>query len=223
MAATLTAQPREGRGKNAARALRRSGRIPAVVYGHGEDTRALSIDSFELERLLSSISAENTVIDLQVEGGAGSPALIREVQYHPYKQVVLHIDLYQVHAGERLSLEIPVRLLGNPIGVREQGGVLDQVLYDLEIECLPQDIPESAEIDVSGLEIGDSIRVHDLSIPNVEIQNDGDLPICSITSPTVAALPAEPTAGEGLAAELEPELIREGDEDAEDVPASEQG
>jgi large subunit ribosomal protein L25 len=223
MAATLTARTRDERGKSAARALRRSGRIPAVAYGHGEETQSLSVDSLELEKLLSSISVENTLIELQVEGGQPSRALIREVQYHPAKPVILHVDLFQVHAGEKLHLEVPIRLQGNPVGVREQGGVLQQVLNDLEVECLPKDIPEAVNIEVVDLGIGDTVHVRDLDIPNVTILNDADLTICSIVAPTVAALPETPEDEPGIGGDVEPELIRDRAEDAKDVDTTEQG
>ena len=223
MPATLTARPRSERGKNAARALRRSGRIPAVSYGHGEETRSLTVDALELEKLLGSISVENTLIELQVEGGDTSRALIREVQHHPFKPVVLHIDFYQVHAGERLTLQIPVRLVGTPVGVVDQGGVLDQVLYELDIECLPANIPATAELDVSGLDIGDSLRIRDIRLPDVEILNDEDLTVCSVTAPTVVEAPEEPETELGIGEIEEPELIRDRAEDAEDVDVTEQG
>lgn len=223
MDVVLSAQPREQRGKNAARALRRSGRVPAVVYGHGEDTRALSIDTLELSKLLGSISVENTLVELQVEGAEPARALIREVQQHPFKPIILHVDLYQVHAGETLRLEIPIRIVGDPVGVRVDSGVLDQVIHDLQVECLPRDIPEYFEIDVAELGIGDSIRVHDIQRPNVRILNDGDQPIVSVVHPTVAALPEPAETEEGVGGEVEPELIRDRDEDADDVPAEEQG
>ena len=222
MPATLTARPRSERGKNAARALRRSGRIPAVSYGHGEETRALSVDALELEKLLASISVDNTLIELQVEGGGTARALIREVQHDPVKPVVLHIDFYQVHAGERLTLQIPLRLLGIPFGVREQGGVLDQVMYDLEIECLPANIPAAAELDVSALDIGDSLRIRDIRLPNVEVLNDEDLTVCSVTAPTVVEEPEEPETELGIGEIEEPELIRDHAEDAEEVDTTEQ-
>ncbi len=223
MDVVLSAQPREQRGKNAARALRRSGRVPAVVYGHGEDTRALSIDTLELSKLLGSISVENTLVELQVEGAEPARALIREVQQHPFKPIILHVDLYQVHAGETLRLEIPIRIVGDPVGVRVDSGVLDQVIHDLQVECLPRDIPEYFEIDVAELGIGDSIRVHDIQRPNVRILNDADQPIVSVVHPTVAALPEPVETEEGVGGEVEPELIRDRDEDADDVPAEEQG
>ena len=223
MPATLTARPRSERGKNAARALRRSGRIPAVSYGHGEETRSLTVDALELEKLLASISVENTLIELQVEGGDTSRALIREVQQHPFKLVVLHVDFYQVHAGERLTLQIPIRLVGTPVGVEDQGGVLDQVIYELDIECLPVNIPAVAELDVSGLDIGDSLRIHDIRLPDVEILNDEDLTVCSVTAPTVVEEPEEPETELGIGEIEEPELIGDRAEDAEDVDVTEQG
>jgi large subunit ribosomal protein L25 len=227
MAATLTAQTRDGRGKNAARALRRTGRIPAVVYGHGEETRALSVDAHELEKLLTAISVENTIVDLTVGDGAPTPALIREVQHHPFKPFILHVDLYQIHAGETLTLQIPIRLSGNPFGVREKGGVLDQVLYDVEVECLPRNIPEAIEIDVTNLDIGDSLRVRDINIADVEILLDDDLPICSVTAPTKSIeeeeAEAEIEAAEGIEDLLEPELVGDEDAEADDTPATEQG
>lgn len=222
MAASLSVAPRSERGKSAVRALRRAGRVPAVMYGHGDETREVSVDAHDLERLLASISVENTLIDVQVEGGETTRALIREVQWHPYRPLVLHVDFYQIHAGERLKLDVPVRLNGIPIGVRENGGVLQQSLHELHIECLPRHIPETVDIDVSGLAIGDSVNVREISLPEVTIHNDPDLAICSVTGPTVAALPEEPTEEE-VVGEVEPELIRRRGEDEDDVPAEEQG
>ncbi|HEV2131073.1 MAG TPA: 50S ribosomal protein L25 [Longimicrobiaceae bacterium] len=223
MAVTLNARPRSERGKNAARALRRTGRVPAVVYGHGEQTRELSIDGHELEKLLTSISVENTLIELAVEGAEPARALIREVQRHPFKPIVFHVDLYQVHAGETLRLHVPVRLHGTPVGVSDDGGVLQQVLHDLEIECLPRDIPEGVDVEVGELRIGDSVHVRDVSLPNVKILNDEDLTICSVTQPTIEALPETPEEEEGVGGDVEPELVRRRGEDAADVETTEQG
>lgn len=223
MASTLTATRRDGRGKGAARTLRREGRIPAVMYGHGDTTDTLSLDALELERLLATISVENTLIEVQIEGGESTRALIREVQWHAYRPIVLHVDFLKVHAGEALKLDIPIRLSGTPVGVRDQGGVLQQVLHTLHVECLPRHIPEVIEVDVSELGIGESVSVRDVRVPNVTITNDGDLAICSVTPPTVAALPEEPTADDTAVGDVEPELIRREGEDADDVPTTEQG
>jgi large subunit ribosomal protein L25 len=217
MAATLTATPREERGKSAARALRRAGKVPAVVYGHGDETRPLTVDAHELQKLLAHSSA-STLIDLKIEGGESMQALIREIQHHPTKPGILHLDLYQIHAGETLTLTVAVRVHGTPVGVRDGGGVMQQVLHELNVECLPRDIPEGIDVEVGELEVGDAIHVRDISIANVTILNDGDLTICSVTPPTVAALPEDEQAEEVAGSEQpEPELVRErrGAEDAE--------
>lgn len=218
MAVSLNAEPRSERGKNAVRALRRAGKIPAVVYGHGDETRALTLDAHELQKLLSSTNASNTIIDLKI-GGAGTQALIREVQYHPIRSQVLHVDLYQIHAGEKIHLVIPVRIHGTPVGVRDEGGVLQQVLHDLNVECLPRDIPEAVDVEVGELGIGDSIHVRDIELPKVKILNDPELTICSVTQPTVAALPEEAEAEDTVGGSVEPEVIR--DRRTDDTPAEE--
>ena len=198
----LNAIPRTGSGKGVARKLRATGKVPAVVYGHGDRTIPLAIDAHELELLLHSISIENTVIGLVTEGGAPSQVLIREVQMHPYKPYALHIDFLQLHAGERIRVKIPIRLIGTPVGVHVGGGVMDQVIYDLDVECLPDNIPEAAEVDVSKLQIGESARVADVKLKDVKILTDADLPIASVLAPTVAAEAAEEEAAS------EPEVIR---------------
>jgi large subunit ribosomal protein L25 len=216
MEASLNARPRAEHGKGAARKLRAAGRVPVVVYGHGDETHSLSVDALELEKLLARISVENTLLQVAVEGGETTRALIREVQMHPFKPEVLHMDLLQVHAGEAIRLQIPVRLVGTPDGVRNGGGVMDQVLYDLEVECLPRDIPDAIEVDVSALGVGESARVHDVSVDNVKILNDADLPIVSVLAPTVPAAEVEPAAETGT----EPALVRDRSAEASDVDES---
>lgn len=223
MAATLNAQTRSGRGKGAARATRRDGRIPAVVYGHHTESQPLSIDGHELGRLLATISVENTLIDLQVDGGEAHQVLIREVQKHPFRAQVLHVDFYQVTRGEKLKMEVPVRLVGTPVGVSTDGGVLHEDLRTLHIECLPRDIPQSIEIDVAGLGLGDSVHVRDVQVPNATVLNDGDLVIASVAPPTVADLPETAEDRDGVGGDTETELVRDRAADADDVPTSEQG
>lgn len=212
MNASLNAQSRTGSGKGFARKLRASGRIPVVVYGHGDKNQALSVDALELEKLLARISVENTLIEVAVEGGGTTRALIREVQMHPFKPEVLHVDLLQVHADERIHLKIPVRVVGTAEGVRNGGGVMDQVLYDLDVECFPGDIPDAIDVDVTELEVGQSARVHDLAVPEgVRILNDGDLPVVSVLVPTVPVLEAEGAVETGTT----PELVGDRTRDAE--------
>jgi large subunit ribosomal protein L25 len=210
MAVMLNVQPRTERGKNDMRKLRTRGRVPAVVYGHGDETRTLSVSAHDLEKLLGSISVENTIIDLALEGGATTPALIREVQYHPARKLVLHVDFLVIHAGQKIHLEVPIRLHGSPIGVRDNGGILQEVLRDLHVECLPGDIPEAIDLDIDNLDIGDVIHVRDVSAPNVRILNDPDIVLVTVVAPTVAELPEDLEAEEGVEGEGEPEVIRRG-------------
>lgn len=221
----LAATSREETGKGAARRLRRSGRIPAVVYGRGEETQSLSVDAHELERLFSDISIENTVIDLKVGRKKALKTLVREVQAHPFKPIILHVDFYQIHTGESITLDIPIRLVGTSTGVKE-GGILDHHLHELHVECLPAAIPEAIEVDITELDLGDSVHVRDLALPEgVETDVDGDRTICSVVTPTVLQVAeelVEPELEEGLEEGVEPELVGEGEEAAE-TPATEQG
>ena len=221
-AVTLGAERRSKSGKSAARALRREGKVPAVLYGHGRDSESLALNATELEKALQGIAAESTVIELKVDG---SPAqvLIRELQRHPTRLHITHVDFYEIHAGETLTLGVPVRLVGTPIGVKDQGGILEQYLREVEIEVLPQHIPEHVELDVSELEIGDSLHVSDLAIPNAEILEEMAATVCTVVAPRVEE---EPVPAEALEP-AEPELIRrpkdeeEGDGDGEGEDAEE--
>lgn len=212
--AELKAAPRSAQGKGAARRLRREGLIPAVIYGRDEETQSLTVDAHEFEHLIKEVSVENTLIDLSIEGRGDGPVktLVGEVQLHPFKPQVLHIDFKQIHVGERVQVEIAIRLVGNPEGVKE-GGVLQHVLHDLPIECVAEEIPESFEVDVSSLVMGDSIHVSDLDIPEgVEVLVDLDRTVCVVQAPTVLVLPEEE---EELEEGLEPELIGELEEGEE--------
>jgi large subunit ribosomal protein L25 len=186
--ATLGAQKRVDTGKGNNRKLRARGRVPAVLYGHGEETRSVSIDAHELERLFSHIHIESTLIDVTVDDDRKPmKALVREVQRHPVRDVVVHVDFYLIHAGESLTVDVPIRIQGSAPGVRI-GGLLQQTLDTLEIRCLPDQIPEQVDVDISTLEIGDSIHVSDLVLPEgVEVLVDADRTVCSVVPPTVSA------------------------------------
>lgn len=220
---TLNAQHRTERGKGAARKLRSEGLIPAVVYGHGEETRALSVDAHELEVLFSKISVENTIINLKIaEEKAEVPALVREVQNHPVRPLVLHVDFYQIHAGVAVEVDIPLRLIGSAVGVRE-GGILEHVVHELPIRCLPDRIPSVLELDVSGMEMGDSLHVSDIVLPEgVEALLDPERTVCAVVAPAVVPTDEEEPEDEELAAtgvggEVgEPELIRRRAEEEEE-------
>lgn len=206
--ARLKAEKREGTGKGVARKLRSSGRIPAVLYGHGEETRTLSVDAHELELLMQRVHLENTIVQLQIAGErAGVKALAREVQRHPHRPVILHVDFYQIHAGEKVTVEVPIRLVGQAPGVRT-GGLMQHALTDLEVRCLPDDIPEFIEVDVGGMEVGDSRHIGDVKLPDgVEATQDPERTICSVIPPQAGV--AEPTVEEAEEVEGgEPEVIR---------------
>jgi len=218
--ANLSAQPREERGKGGSRKLRSAGRIPAVIYGHGEETRALTIDAHEIERLFSHIHRENTIINLKIEGEkADVRALVRELQEHPSRRNILHVDFYQIHAGERITVEVPITLVGTPAGVRA-GGILQHTMNDIEVRVSADAIPNEIRIDVSNLEINDSIHVRDLTLPEgVEPLVDADRSVCSVSAPSVEKVVApvegvEPVAGAATAV-AEPEVIRRKKEDEE--------
>lgn len=212
MAATLNAQVRAERGKNAMRRLRREGYVPAVLYGHGDTNQALVVRAQELDKLIASVAVENTIIDLKIDGGAPTTILVREMQEHPTKPHILHIDFFQIHAGEKIELDIPIRLHGTPIGVRESGGVLQEVLRELRVECLPRDIPEAVDIEIGELGIGDVIHVRDVTLPDVVILNDEDLVIATVAAPSVADLPEDEEAAE----EGEPTVIGQEEVDEEE-------
>lgn len=204
--AQLSAQARDNGGKGIARKLRGEGRVPAVVYGHGRDPLPLSINTRELEKLLDHISAESTVIDLDIDGKP-SRTLIREIQRHPFKRQILHVDFQELVAGEKVSVNIPIVLVGIPAGVRLDGGMLDQTMRELEIEVDPSNIPNHVEVDVTELTIGSSVHVRDLILPEgVEVLDDDDASVCVVSAPraVVEATPVE----EGAETIAEPEVIR---------------
>src|SRR5712671_8166010 len=209
---SLAASPRSATGKGAARQARFRGRVPAVIYGHGRDTLPLEVDAKALEKALTGIEPESTLIDLTVDGKKAR-ALIREIQRHPLRPDIIHVDFYEIHATEKVKLKVPVHLVGNPDGVRNAGGVLDQVTREVEIEVLPENIPDRVELDVSALKIGDSLHVRDLSIPNAVILTGADLTIATVVPPRAEEV-AAPTA-EAATEVAEPELIRKVREDEE--------
>jgi large subunit ribosomal protein L25 len=215
--ATLKAQPRQETGKGSMRKLRSAGRIPAVIYGHGDATRMLSVDEHELELLFGRVHYENTIIEVDIEGeSAPVRTLVREVQAHAYRPQLLHVDFQQLHADEPINVEVPVRLLGTAPGTRS-GGVLMHIVTDLEVRCLPDRIPEFIDVDISGLEIADAVHLSDITLPaGVEALIEADRTICSITPPAVAATTPEEAAAAAEAASAEPEVIGRAHDDEQE-------
>ncbi|MDH3297138.1 MAG: 50S ribosomal protein L25 [Gemmatimonadota bacterium] len=213
---TFSVERREGKGKGPARRVRRSGRVPGNIYGHGVEAIAVDADAREFDALASRISVENTLIDLIVGDEKPRPVLIREVQRHPFRRQVLHIDFFAIRAGEKINVSVPLHLIGTPSGVRNAGGVLQQNLHEIEIECLPSEIPSSFEADVSELEIGDVIHLSDVDTGGFPTEEAPDTTICVVQPPRVVVEEEEEAADELGDVDMEPEVITaRGDDSAE--------
>jgi large subunit ribosomal protein L25 len=211
--ASLQVASRTITGKGAARSLRREGKVPGVIYGHGREAESVAVDTAVLNKMLVGISAGTTILDVAVDGRAPVKALIREIQRDSLRPAeIIHLDLYEVRSDEEITLEVPVHLVGVPDGVRNFGGVLDHVLRELEIEVLPSNIPEHVDLDVTTLAIGHSLFVRDIQIPNARILNDPDTPICTVVAPRTEEAPAAIEE----APSTEPELIRKPKAEDED-------
>jgi large subunit ribosomal protein L25 len=212
----LKAEKREGTGKGVARKLRQAGRVPAVLYGRDLESMHLSVDAHDAEQLFHSISVDNTIVSLEVEGEKEAfTTLVREIQMHPWKASMIHVDFLRIQAGVAVDLDVPVELEGVPAGVRLGGGVLEQVIHDLPVRCIPSKIPESFVLDVTDLELNDTLHVSDIPLEEgIEIRVAPERTICSVALPRIE----EPEEGE--AEELEPELI--GEEAAEEADEAEQ-
>jgi large subunit ribosomal protein L25 len=193
----LAAENRSDAGKGAARRLRASGRVPAVLYGHGTRPQHLSVDARQFGQALRTDAGVNVLIELQV-GRDRHLALAKEIQRHPVRGQLLHVDFIQVRRGEKVHVQVPVHLVGEAPGVRE-GGIADQDLYQLNVEAEVTAVPEVIEADVSGLGVGDVLRVGDLKAPGgAVILDDPEASVVSVVAPTVEA---EPAAEEEEAAE----------------------
>ncbi len=208
--ATLSGAVRAETGKGAARKLRASGSVPAVIYGHAREPQSLSVNTRELEKLLTQIAAASTVIELSLDGRM-TRTLIREIQRHPFKRQIVHVDFQELVAGEKVSVACPITYVGTAIGVRE-GGVLDQILHELQIEVDPANLPNHIDVDVSGVAIGHSLHVRDIPVPNgVTFLDDPDTTVCVVAQSRAAVEQeaADATASAAAsAASAEPEVIR---------------
>ena len=199
--ASLSAYVRTETGKGAARKIRQAGSIPAVIYGHGREAQSLTINARETDKLLKSIAISSTVIELSIDGKS-SRTLIREVQRHPFKRTITHIDFQELVAGETVSVHCPIVYIGVPEGVRLEGGLLDQIMHQLHIEVDPSAIPNHIDVDVSSLKVGKSLHVSDLTLPaGIKLLDEPGTTVCIVQVPKVAV----ETVADGAA---EPEVIR---------------
>lgn len=211
----LTAQTRLQTGGSVSKKLKRRGLVPAIVYGGKDQAQALQLSARDLKTLLSHTVGENILVELEIESNGGKTnrmALIQEIQHEPLTGGVVHVDFHAVNMNEALRTSVPVEPTGEPNGVKNFGGLLEQSLRSLEIECLPKDLPEIITVDVSALNVGDSIHIKDIQLPDgVTAMDDADLTVFLVAAPTVVE---EPTAAAGTAPAAEPEVIREKKEEA---------
>jgi large subunit ribosomal protein L25 len=202
--ATLAAELRNETGKGAARKLRAAGRVPAVIYGHHREPQGLSVNARELTRLLERIAAGSTVIELGLAGGIAK-TLIREIQRHPLKRTVVHVDFQELVAGEKVTVGCPLVFVGVPTGVREQGGLAEEVMRELQISVDASNIPNHIDVDVSGVTIGHPLHVADLQLPEgVTALDEGTATVFAVAAPKTAEATVTPEA----ATTAEPEVIR---------------
>ena len=221
MDATLEVVRREGRGKNEANRLRASGRIPGVVYGTAAKGKApegvaVAVDPKALLRILHSDSGANTLITLSLDG-AQSRVMVKEYQLDPITHHLLHADFYQLAMDKAITVSIPIQLKGEPQGVKLQGGIVDFVSRDIEVECLPTDIPENIVVDISELMLNQAIRVRDLAQgPKWKALTDAETMIVHVVAiKAEEPAPAEAAAATATAAPAEPEVIKKGKTDKE--------
>ena len=217
---TLEAQPREAGTKNHARRVRREGKIPAVVYGAGKDSLPISVDPRHVMRILNSETGHNTIFDLALSGGERSKAMIVDWQYEPIKGKLLHIDLKRIALDKVLRVSVPIFLVGESAGVKQEGGIMEQMLREVEIECLPGDIPSHIDADVSHLTFGKVLRVSELPHSDkIKFITDSNQPVAHVTSVKEEVVATPEAAAAEAAAPTEPEVIKKGKQEEEEGEA----
>lgn len=223
---TLKANTRDGLGKEAGNRLRKAGIVPAVVYKRAEKAIPLAVNEKNLFSTLHTSAGENVIIALEIFSQEKSEkpdmektVIIKEVQYHPIKEEILHIDFQEISLTEKITVEIPIETKGESIGVKSDGGILDHPIKELSIECFPTDIPEKIYVNVENLKIGDAIRVKDLDIPsNITVLDDPEQTVVSVVPPEAEEVVSEEEALTEAAAE--PEVIKQ--KKPEEAPEAEQ-
>ncbi|MBK5293362.1 MAG: 50S ribosomal protein L25 [Acidobacteriia bacterium] len=209
---TLAAETRQARGKNEARRLRVAGKIPAVLYGAGGTNVAVAVNPKEINRILHSTTGHNTIFDVAVAGGETAPVMVVDWLHHPVRDTLLHVDLMRIDLTKRLHVKVPVHITGEPVGVKIQGGLLEVITREIEIGCLPDDIPEHFTTDVTELSIGGSVRASDIPL-------SGSMKLLSPPETVVVHVVAIRTSEEAVVSEdaavaevakTEPEVLKKG-------------
>jgi large subunit ribosomal protein L25 len=214
---SLEAQPREAGTKNDARAVRRGGKIPAVVYGAGKDSLAISVDPRHVLRILHSVTGHNTIFDLALTGGEPTKAMIVDWQYEPIKGTLMHIDLKRIALDKVLTVSVPIYLVGEAAGVKQEGGIMEQMLREVEIECLPADIPSHIDADVSHLTFGKVLRVSELPHSDkIKFITDENQPVAHVTAVKEEVVATPDAVAADAAAPAEPEVIKKGKQETEE-------
>jgi large subunit ribosomal protein L25 len=221
MPEVVVAKPRVGKfNKNAARRVRVAGKIPAVLYGAGHEAVAIEVDPKQISRILFSETGHNTIFDVELGGEAAAKAMIVDWQREPIKDQLIHIDLKRIALDKTLRVSVRVKLLGTPVGVKASGGILDQVLREVEIECLPADIPSHVDVDVSTMNLFDVIRVSDLPHSDkIKYLNAEDATVAHVVSIREEAAPAAEVEAAAAAAPTtgEPEVAKKGKTETADA------
>lgn len=218
---TVKGKVREGRGKNAARRTRLTGEIPAVLYGGGKDAISLSVNAKQVARILRSETGRNTIFAVEVAGGKEERAILKNWQVDPVSGALLHADLLRIAMDVRMRVKVPVHTFGEPQGVKMQGGIFEMVTREVEIECLPVDIPEEFKVDVSELLIGKQLRAGDLSLDanKMKLLTDPQRVIAHVVTLKKEEEPAAEAAVAVETAPAEPEVIKKGKKEAEEGEA----
>jgi large subunit ribosomal protein L25 len=221
---TVSAEPRLARGKNEARRLRARGLIPAIVYGAFKEPLAIAVSPKEITRILHSKTGHNTIFNIGVRDGDTTPAMLVDWQYDPVRDTLLHVDLKRIDLTKLIRVNVPVVTTGEPKGVKQQDGLLEIVTREVEIECLPNDIPEHFTLDVTELMLGQSVRAADIGLPeNLKLVSAGDNVVAHVVAlraveevaPAVVAPEAAAATPEAGAAPAEPEVIKKGKKEEE--------
>jgi len=218
----VAAEPRSSRGKNEARRTRVAGKIPAIVYGAFKDPQAVSVNPKDILKIIRGKSGHNAIFDVEISGVERTPVIVADEQYDPVKDTLIHIDLKRIDLTRKLRVSIPIHAHGEAKGVKQQGGVLDLVTRSIEIECIPDNIPNQFDVDVTELMIGNNIRVSDLTVAEgIRVLTSPEAVIAHVVGikEEVAATPAE-----GAPAAAEPEVAKKGKKEEEGAaPAADKG
>ena len=214
---TVEGKIREERGKNAARRTRKTGMVPAVLYGGKKDSMALSVNAKQVAKILRSETGHNTIFNVRVAEGAEEKAMMKDWQVDPFTGSLLHVDMLRIAMDVRMRVRVPVHTFGEPQGVKLQGGIFEMVTREVEIECLPSDIPEEFKVDISGLMIGNQLRAGDVPLDPEKMKLVTD-PLRVIAHVVTLKKEEEPAAEAAVAAETapaEPEVIKKGKKEEE--------